>query len=148
MILNFYTTDDADNVINKQLGIETGINVVLKKDFDIKSPTFVVVNTDTFNCLDFNYCALPELNRFYYIDGIDSLGNNRYKVSCSTDVLETYKQDILNSDARFYRGIQAGDYVDGDLITTTKNTISLFDSNVTLDDTVSKIMITVEDKGE
>ena len=101
-----YHVNDAENVINKTLvnGLELDIN--LKSSVDIVNPE-IVLNGDF---RGYNYAHLPDLNRYYFIDRIEQLNLKLVKLNLSCDVLETYKDDILNSNARFKRNIKNGDY--------------------------------------
>lgn len=106
MKMYLYHVNDAENVINKTLvnGLELDIN--LKSSVDIVNPE-IVLNGD-FRV--YNYAHLPDLNRYYFIDRIEQLNLKLVKLNLSCDVLETYKADILNSNARFKRNIKNGDY--------------------------------------
>ena len=101
-----YHVNDAENVINKNLvnGLEIDIN--LKSSVDIVNPE-IVLNGDF---RGYNYAHLPDLNRYYFIERIEQLNLKLVKLNLSCDVLETYKADILNSNARFKRNIKNGDY--------------------------------------
>lgn len=46
-----------------------------------------------------NYCYCEEMGRYYYIDDITLMTGNRIILHCSTDVLYTAKDGILNSPA-------------------------------------------------
>lgn len=106
MKMYLYHVNDAENVINKTLvnGLEIDIN--LKASVDIVNPE-IVLNGDF---RGYNYAHLPDLNRYYFIDKIEQLNLKLVKLNLSCDVLETYKADILNSNARFKRNIKNGDY--------------------------------------
>lgn len=106
MKMYLYHVNDAENVINKTLvnGLEIDIN--LKASVDIVNPE-IVLNGDF---RGYNYAHLPDLNRYYFIDRIEQLNLKLVKLNLSCDVLETYKDDILNSNARFKRNIKNGDY--------------------------------------
>ena len=106
MKMYLYHVNDAENVINKTLvnGLELDIN--LKSSVDIVNPE-IVLNGDF---RGYNYAHLPDLNRYYFIDRIEQLNLKLVKLNLSCDVLETYKADILNSNARFKRNIKNGDY--------------------------------------
>ena len=106
MKMYLYNINDAENVINKNLvnGLEIDIN--LKASVDLVNPE-IVLNGDF---RGYNYAHLPDLNRYYFINRIEQLNLKLIKLSLSCDVLETYKADILNSNARFKRNIKNGDY--------------------------------------
>jgi hypothetical protein len=44
----------------------------------------------------YNYCYIPEFERYYFIENVDIVRANLYRVYLSVDVLETYKTEILN----------------------------------------------------
>ena len=106
MKMYLYHVNDAENVINKTLvnGLEIDIN--LKASVDVVNPE-IVLNGDF---RGYNYAHLPDLNRYYFIERIEQLNLKLVKLNLSCDVLETYKADILNSNARFKRNIKNGDY--------------------------------------
>lgn len=104
--LILYSINDGDNVINKNLENGVTVQINLKQGFDIINPD-IVLNGDY---RGFNYAHIPDLNRFYFIAEIEQLNFQLVKLSLECDVLETYKSDILNSNARFKRNIKTGDY--------------------------------------
>ena len=65
MELNLYVVNDSDNVINKELTNKTTINISLKRDVDISSPSLILLDGEGINYSDFNYAEISELGRFY-----------------------------------------------------------------------------------
>ena len=104
--LILYSINDGDNVINKNLVNGVNVPIHLKQGFDIINPD-IVLNGDY---RGFNYAHVPSLNRFYFINNIEQLNLRLVKLNMTCDVLETYKADILNSNARFKRNIKTGDF--------------------------------------
>lgn len=104
--LILYAINNGDNVINKDLENGVTIQINLKQGFDIINPV-IVLNGDY---RGFNYAHIPELNRYYFIAEVEQLNFQLVKLSLECDVLETYKADILNSNARFKRNIKTGDF--------------------------------------
>lgn len=66
---------------------------ILKQPTSIDNPTFVI--QDSSFSLVYNYAKWD--NTYYFIDRIVSVRNNVWEVSCSIDVLATYKTEILAS---------------------------------------------------
>ena len=94
MVATFYENLSDNRVINKKLKeLKTNINIVLKDDTDILNPTFIL-QTDN-DIINSNYIYVSELKRYYYIEDI-TLSQNRIIVTAKVDVLNTYKDDILN----------------------------------------------------
>ena len=104
--LILYSINDGDNVINKNLVNGVNVPIHLKQGFDIINPD-IVLNGDY---RGFNYAHIPSLNRFYFINNVEQLNLRLVKLAMTCDVLETYKADILNSNARFKRNIKTGDF--------------------------------------
>lgn len=146
MILNLYKTLDADNVINKTLTDKTVVELFLTAQTNIINPMIPLSTIPNVNIYDFNYCEFPELGRFYFVDSIENINAKIFKLQCSCDVLMTYKQAILNSNARVMRSLKTGDYYNGESIANIKPTITTHLSNVVLDDEPSLILTTVGNK--
>ena len=82
----------------------TEMNVTLKKATSLMNPTFLISGVD----LSVNYCYLVDAGRYYFVNDI-TLGNaDMYELSCSIDVLASFKSQILSKtylierSARFY----------------------------------------------
>ena len=147
MILNLYKTLDADNVINKTLLNKLTIQgFFLTSSLNIVNPTIPLQVINGVNIYEYNYIELPEFNRFYFVDSIESVNAKIFNLICSCDVLMTYKQEILNSNARVMRSLKTGDYYNGESLVNVKPTITTHLSNIVLDDTPSLILTTVGNK--
>ena len=120
-----YSIDDNDNVINKNLGMGLNIPIHLKGDFDLVNPT-VILNGDF---RQYNYVHIPDLKRYYFIERFEQLNLKMVQLYLKCDVLESYKSDILNSVARFKRGIKNGDYHNINIEHSNKMIVERFDSD-------------------
>ena len=60
------------------------------------------------------------------------MGNRISKLICECDYLETYKADILASNAAFRKQVEPGDYGSIDLENTGRDTIANYDSDTSL----------------
>lgn len=69
----------------------TQISCVLKETTSIEKPTFVFASND----FTINY--VEAFGHYYFVDDIKSVRNNIIEVSCSQDVLATYKTAITGS---------------------------------------------------
>lgn len=65
-------------------------NVVLKDGTSLDRPTFLIDGID----LNYNYCYA--FNRYYFITNIILSNNNIYAIECDTDVLATFRNNVLN----------------------------------------------------
>ena len=130
MEIIFYKVSDSDNTINKTLLSPKTENLTLRKRVDISTPELILKFDETI--FDYNYCYIPELERYYFMRSIDSVNNQLWKVGLEIDVLETYKAIILSSNAAFRKQVEAGDYGNIQLETTGKENITEYTSNVSL----------------
>lgn len=48
---------------------------------------------------DYNYMYIGEFKRYYFIDEIINVANNRWIINATCDVLMSFKNDILNTTA-------------------------------------------------
>lgn len=126
--LKLYSINDGDNVINKTLTNPTIISINLKQGFDIIKPE-IVLNGDY---RGFNYAHIPSLNRFYFIDSVEQLNLKLVKLVMTCDVIETYKADIMQSNARYNRAIKNGDYIETTLDRSVIKTIAKHESDTTV----------------
>lgn len=143
MKLFLYDVDDGDNVINKTLPVPVKIEIRLSNDVDAINPTIRLRNIEGVNYDDFNYAFIDVLGRYYFINklGRVSASDNLLYLSC--DVLETYKAEILNSNARFKREIRSGDFYNGGLDSSVKTSILNYRSDVTLGNENNYILTTI-----
>lgn len=110
MDVNFYINKSSNNSVNKILELISKINVNFKNDLDISSPEIKLLLND----LDFNkinYVEIPELERFYFIERFARINNRMGIIYLNCDLLSSFKDDIINSNALFMRSIKNGDYV-------------------------------------
>ena len=120
-----YSINDDDDTINKNLGRGLNVPIHLKGDFDLVNPT-VILNGDF---RQYNYAHIPDLNRYYFIERFEQLNLKMIQLYLKCDILESYKTDILNSVARFKRGIKNGDYHNINIEHSNKMIVERFDSD-------------------
>lgn len=129
MQLIFYKTDNPDNVINKKFDVGLNIDINLKSDIDVTYPSIKLMQFEGDDFEQYNYVFISGLNRYYFINKITKINNRVIEISFTCDVLETYKQDILKSNARFKRKLKHGDYLDVPLELSAKTTVIKYESN-------------------
>lgn len=81
------------NVLNKVLEQQIEFDGFLKENFEYLKPilTIMVESGTTF---DYNYCYIPILKRYYYVEDIYIKNNNMVVVSLYEDVLMSFNEDI------------------------------------------------------
>lgn len=117
--LRFYIVKDKENVINKEKLGEIVIRGSIKEASSIYSPSITIKNNIDILTKNYNYVQIPKFNRFYFIDNI-IIDDVYSTVSLSCDVLESFKEDILNSTQIIGRQENAFnlDLVDNELTVT------------------------------
>lgn len=143
MQLFLYTISEPENKIDKTLPIPYEMNIRLKGDTDLTNPVFLLSEVLGIDYLDFNYCYIPELKRYYFIKSIDSVNAKMWRLSCECDVLMSYKADILASRSRLRRNIKNGDYLNTSIDSSILKTVSLHKSDVTIGNEKTLILTTV-----
>lgn len=71
----------------------TVVDCFLKENTSLENPHFILSG------INFSINYIKWENRYYFINDIFSLKNNLIEISCSEDVLATYKTDIINMTA-------------------------------------------------
>ena len=142
MQLYLYKTKDSNRVLNKTLTNKSLLNINLKRDTDIVRPTIQLMKVVGMDFKQFNYAHIPDLNRFYFINNIESVNNSVDKLYLECDVLETYKADILASEMTYTATAGTGDNIITDANTGVNNNTKI-NSNITLDAGESIVLTTV-----
>ncbi len=98
MQIDLFTCNAERNRVNKSSFISNRFTMdgTIK---DITSAMNVVIEIEKTNPVkyNYNYMYISEFNRYYFIDDIKLLGNNRWLISGSVDVLYSFMNDILNT---------------------------------------------------
>lgn len=94
MLVKFYNTNSSNNTINKILTDETTYNIKFKNVADFLKPTIELKSETIFN---YNYCYIEDFKRYYFVENIEVKPNKIYTIDLNVDVLESFKDDILNS---------------------------------------------------
>lgn len=104
MIIELYNNKAEKNKIGKmpQTLIKSLIGT-LRDSTDIINPIFSVTKLLNEDIGKINYVYIPDFNRYYFINNIRYIRNNLYEISCHVDVLESYKESILNLQCRINR---------------------------------------------
>lgn len=113
MIINFYRTTDEKNKLSKRLTDKLSLQGVLKESTSIVNPVVTVELTEP---PLYNYVEIPSFKRFYFIDEVESVRNNLWKITMSVDVLMSYSSEIkaLNVITDASEVVNNSSYLDGD----------------------------------
>lgn len=124
MTAKFYTFDKRRNSTKTPTvaGITPeDLSVVLKSPTSYKNPSFHLERSGGF---PFNY--MDWSGWLYWIDDVISVGNDRFEIRCSLDVLGTLRAYILNTTAFvLYDGTSNTELPDGRLSVKTTKAVSI-----------------------
>ena len=140
MLMKLYTTKTPNNTIGKVLENETEYNIKFKSQADRTKPVVVLMSE---TMIDFNYAYIPDFNRYYFVESIEVTPNKIYNISLRCDVLESFKNDILESSGFVNQQTTPNKYYNSDYQTEIKKEVDVIKSNVTLDTTISTILVTI-----
>lgn len=133
MILTLYKTTDDDNVVGKVLTDPINIPIFLRSDTDIVDPVIPLQYMPGVVFEDYNYAALEELGRFYFIREWNLVNAAIIRLGLNLDYLQTYQAQIKAARGTFNRAIRSGDYGDITLDPTGRTTQTRYGSTVTLE---------------
>lgn len=100
MIVKVYNNKSNKNIVNKKIEEIQEISFDFKDDSDITNPILILQSYKSGN-----YCYIPDLNRYYYIDKIELMNGGFYKLYLEIDVLMSYKNEIINADWYSVNGV-------------------------------------------
>ena len=88
-----YTNNSDNNVVNKSLTKLSEFEFVLKDATSVMNPT-LILRSEMSLLSGCNYVHIPELSRYYHVNDIVSTRSGVFEVSCSVDVLMSFKDSI------------------------------------------------------
>lgn len=100
MIVKIYNNKSNKNIVNKKIEEVQEISFNFKDDSDITNPILILQSYKSGN-----YCFIPELKRYYFIDRIELMNGGFYKLYLEIDVLMSYKDEIMNADWYSVNGV-------------------------------------------
>lgn len=119
-----------------------GYDCTLKQNTSLDRPTFLV------SASDMNYNVAKWGDRFYFVNDVVSVNNNLWEVSCTLDVLATYKNEILASNQLVVRCESDPDYALIDDVCNTQMTPNVIspieDTNIPFSVDNATVVITVK----
>lgn len=97
MELKLFQNKSSENTINKDLTLITTKNINLKQSTNLYQTFLVFKNDGVTDYSKINYAKM--LNKYYFVSHETLQNNSLIRLQLKEDVLETYKDNILNSSA-------------------------------------------------
>lgn len=149
MEILLYTTQDADTVMNKTLELKYTIQMEIKDSQNITQPTIALMEYEDMKLDEVNYAYIPDFNRYYFIRSYNVAPNQIYHLALECDVIETFKEEIIQSQADISRVIEEGDYLDVGTINEVRKEAEIYESDKGFSDEFSILFSTIgQDIGE
>ena len=144
MELQLFQNKSSENTINKDLTLITTKNINLKQSTNLYQTFLVFKNDNITDYSKINYAKM--LNKYYFVSYETIQNNSLIRLNLKEDVLETYKDNILNSSADITE--KSTPSYSGSIRTSKEVETFKLKSTVVLPKTQSIIMVTVASKGD
>lgn len=119
---------DPENVVGKVFTKSLEVNLRLRGAIDWINPVLRLRGLEFER--DYNYASMvADRERFYFVRDVKPISGDLFEVSLELDVLETYKAEVISSEARFHRNLQNGDFVSTGFDMATTKTIVAHESD-------------------
>lgn len=123
MNVDLYSYGGESIRINKGLSNHQVISGHLVDDCDILNPVIKFSDSAALRGMTLNYAYMADFDRYYYRSGAGTLKNGCIYIPFHVDVLMSYRNQILNCNARITRSQSNFDkYIKDDLIINTADT--------------------------
>ena len=93
MNITLYVNHSEKNKIGKNLTNDFSLSGTLRDATNIINPVILIELNEIGN---YNYCYIPNFNRYYFITDITVIRTGLFAISLMVDVLESFKTDIKN----------------------------------------------------
>ena len=132
MQLVLYNTESPHNTINKVKHEVTSYNIILRKDTIVSRIEVPLVERTIDLTQGVNYAYIEGLDRYYFIVDVEVRTTNLFVLTLEIDVLESFKDDILNSYGVIIES-DSPDYALGIIEQDSRKEIEIYESNRSLD---------------
>ena len=141
MNLNLYVNSSEKNKIGKTLTNSLTLQGTLHEETNLINPS-IVVEGDDFS--QYNYAYIPKFKRKYFIESMDVIRKNLWRLNLRVDVLESFKTYILNQNVIIADSKTKGsDYINGDQwVSTVKNLTDILNFSSGFNESGEYILIT------
>lgn len=140
MLIKFYNTKSSNNTINKVLTDETEYNIRFK---DMTDMLFPVIQLQSEDLIMFNYAFIPNFKRYYFVQKIELFPNGIYVIILKGDVLESFKDEILDCEGYVTKQANINQYYNADYASETRKEVDIYKSDKTLTDENSVVITTI-----
>lgn len=125
MNIHLYLNNSEYNKMNKSLSNDVVISGTLRDQSNVVTPTILIETNSSITT--YNYCYIPDFHRYYFINEFVSVRNNLWSISLKSDVLMSFKDEILKCQGIVSDSTDNGDdYINGSqFVTNCKSTTTI-----------------------
>lgn len=96
MIITLYKSPGERNRLSRPLTtVKTYNNAQLTDVVNVETPELLINRDDTI--IGFDYAYIPAFNRYYFLNDLQVVNGNQFKLFLESDPLMSFRQGILNS---------------------------------------------------
>ena len=123
MNIRLCNNSSEKNKIGKTLTEGVVLTGTLKENTDVISPSITVEGE---NFSEYNYAYIPQFHRYYFIERMEVIRKNLWRLHLQVDVLDSFKTAIKNQHVILCDSEDNGasDYIDGDQWTAKVKTVT------------------------
>ncbi len=118
MDIQLCVNSSENNTIGKKVSVIDTVSCSVKDTMSFEKPIILLQYSG--NMGNVNYVYIPKFSRYYFVTDVIPMTGGRYELHCNVDVLESYKNQILNLtciiDKQEYLH-NANMYLDSDFVT-------------------------------
>lgn len=108
MRIDFYNYNGHHDTVNKTLPTAVSLYGDMRQDFDVLRPVITIQQPAR---PTYNYAYIETLGRYYFVDSVTYVGNKKYEIALSVDVLKTYEVAILEAQGTLRQKDNADKYI-------------------------------------
>ncbi len=140
MKIVLYNTSSANNTINKILTNPHEYDIKFKDSTDVNRP---IVRLNSTDYIAQNYAYIERFKKFYFIESIELYPNRIYELSLRCDVLETFKEELLQCEGFVSQQENINPYYNSGYKFETRKEIDVYKSDVSLTGETTTILVTI-----
>lgn len=114
MIIHLTNYNGEKNRIVKNVSFSGKLEGTLREGSDVVNPS-ILVEANVDEICGYNYAYIPDFKRYYFITNCNAFRKNLSIITMTVDVLTTFQESILSSQAIIIRSSKTGDSSDPDL---------------------------------
>ena len=104
----FYEYKGHTDTVNKVLNQGVPIKGILRDNINVLNPIFTIRSSSP---ITGNYCYIPVLNRYYFVDVVNVLSYDKTEIRLTVDVLKTYETEIMKAKATATQSDSANPFI-------------------------------------